>query len=457
LSFSLEQVVRKIIPIDWINKLSSSRAKRLSKEFFWIGLGQAIAVLGALVGIRILTGVLEPQIYGQLALGMTITTLVNQVVFGPIGNSATRFFASSREANTLHDYLAALGNIVYKATGCIILVVFIVCFGLVLAGQGRWIGLIITAICFAILSGYNSILDGMQNAARQRSIVALHQGLLSWGRFLLAAGMVLWLGHNTTVAMAGYGLATIFVLVSQGFFFRRTIGTREITLNKDDESQCRWSRQILSYAWPFAVWGVPAWLQLASERWSLKIFSSTTEVGMYAVLYQLGYYPITLMATLVVQLIAPVMFQRAGDASDPSRIKQVYILNKRLSIIMLLLTGIAVLFTFGLHDFIFKLLVAPEYRMVSWLLPGMILAGGLFATAQFAAVALLSGTQTRLLIIPKVAIAVLGVSLNLIGAAFWGVTGIVYANVTITSIYLVWILLLVKAQHNKSCNQYVEV
>jgi O-antigen/teichoic acid export membrane protein len=266
----------------------------------------------------------------------------------------------------------------------------------------------------------------------------------------MAVGMVLWLGATSTVAMLGYGLATLLVLGSQWWFFRRMMQPAGDSPATGDGSAQRWRKQMFTYAWPFAAWGVFTWAQTASDRWALQMFVSTRDVGLYTVLFQLGCYPISLLSGLMVQLVSPIFFQRAGDATDKSRIRRVYTINWRLTIITLILTGIATLFASALHGFIFRWLVAPEYRDISWLLPGMVLAGGLFATGQFASISLLSETETRILITPKIATAIIGILLNIIGAVWFGVSGVVGACVIASSVYMLWILYLVRIRHNKT-------
>src|SRR5437660_149804 len=86
------------------------------------------------------------------------------------------------------------------------------------------------------------------------------------------------------------------------------------------------------------------------------------------------------------------------------------------------------------------------YREVSPLLPMMVLSGGLFAAGQIAVLSLLSGANSQRLITPKIGTALLGVLLNF-GGAFWlGLSGVVYAGVAVSSIYLVWIVMLVKRE-----------
>jgi O-antigen/teichoic acid export membrane protein len=261
--------------------------------------------------------------------------------------------------------------------------------------------------------------------------------------------MVLWLGTASAVAMLGYLLATLLVLLSQFWFFRRILLPTNGLLSAGAASPRHWETQMLAYSWPFAVWGIFTWAQIASDRWALQMFASTREVGLYTALYQLGYYPITILTGLIVQLVAPVFFQRAGNASDPSRMRQIHTLNWRLTMAALSLTGAAALLAFVLHGIVFTWLVASEYRTISWLLPGMVLAGGLFATGQLAGISLLSGTETRSLLAPKVVTAIVGVLLNIFGAAWWGIIGVVGAGVIFSAVYLLWVLHLVRSQYNQ--------
>jgi O-antigen/teichoic acid export membrane protein len=433
----------------WCSQAASPRFRRLSRELLWIGVGQAATVLGSLVGVRLLTGVLTSEAYGQLALAMTAATLVNQMVFGPLSNAATRFFAPAREVGALGSYFDAVKNLVFRATGGSLVLTLLLCLVLLLAGRASWVVLAIAAMLFALLSSYNSMLDGLQNAARQRVIVALHQGLACWGRFLLATGMVLLIGNSSTAAIAGYGLAIVLVLASQRYFFRRTLLAADNPSGPVMKPAPQWRTQMLSYAWPFAVWGIPSWGQLASDRWALQAYASTSDVGLYAVLYQLGYYPITIATTLIVQLLVPVFFQQAGDGSDSSRIRHVHALTYRLTLCGLLLTAAAILPAFVLHGFIFRWLVAPGYQSVSPLLPAIVLAGGLFASGQLASVSLMSGTETRGLLAPKIVTAIIGVLLNVVGAKLFGITGVVGALAVASGLYLFWMLYLVMKENRR--------
>jgi O-antigen/teichoic acid export membrane protein len=420
----------------WPAEVTAARVGRLAKEAVWVMVGQVLAVAGAVVGVRVLTELLPPEAYGELALGMTAATLLNQVVFGPLSNGASRFYAVAQEEAATPAYLGALTRKTLAATGWILALALPVITLLLAAGYGRWLGLVLVALAFGLLSGYNGILDAIQNAARQRSVVAWHQGLASWGRFLVAAGLIVLLGSSSTVALVGFATALTLALVSQGWFSLRLMkaSPRDFPIGK--ATMEGWRDQVFAYSWPFAAWGWLTWAQQASDRWALGFLRTTDEVGQYAVLYQLGYYPMMLASGMVLQLVGPVLFQRAGTGRDLDRLRASNDSIRSLAF----WTGIVTLVLFGLlfliHRPIFSLMVAEPYRGISGLLPWMVLAGGTFAAGQVLSLEYMTSVNTRSLVTPKIVTAILGVVLNLIGAALYGVVGVVVASALWSVVYV---------------------
>lgn len=423
----------------------SERFRRLSKEGMWIVTGQVVTIAGLLVGIRLLTGLMSSKEYGELALGMTVATLVSQVLLGPLSNGATRFYAPAQEAGDFSGYIKAVRHLVTAATGIIILMLLLAVGGLFTAGKPELIPLAVTAIVFAILSGYNSILSGVQSAARQRAIVALHSGMGAWARYLVAAGLILWLGATSTAAMAGYAFATILVLVSQYVFFGRLLKRHKTAIT---ENRQNWSKEIWKFSWPYMSWGIFIWAQQVSDRWALGLFSSTEDVGLYAALFQLGYYPIILASGTATQFLAPIFFQRAGDASDSMRNANVTKLTWRLTSFAIGLTAVAFLIGFLFHNLIFHIFVAEAYWSVSYLLPWMLLGGGIFAAGQTIELNLVSRMKTNIIVMAKIVTAILAVGFNFAGAYWLGIKGIALAGILFSVSYFIWMAVLSKKSSN---------
>jgi O-antigen/teichoic acid export membrane protein len=176
---------------------------------------------------------------------------------------------------------------------------------------------------------------------------------------------------------------------------------------------------------------------MSSDRWALQHFVSTEDVGRYAVLFQLGYTPINLITGMMITFLAPVLYQRSGSATDPARNRAVHRISWRIASAGLLMTFIGFILTLLLHRPIFHLLAA-DYQAVSYLLPWMVLAGGVFAAGQMLSLKLMSEIKSTALIASKIGTAVLGVGLNIYGAAQFGLQGVVAALVLFSFSYLIW-------------------
>jgi hypothetical protein len=151
---------------------------------------------------------------------------------------------------------------------------------------------------------------------------------------------------------------------------------------------------------------------------------------------------VILLAGAMSQLVSPVLFGMAGDATDPARLQQARGWNKRLVLAILAVTALATTAAFGAHSYVFGILVAPEYRVVSSLMPWLVLSGGLFAAGQAATLSLLSGTRTQKLIAPKITTAVFGILFNFAGAYLAGLAGVVLASLAFSTLYFMWIMIL---------------
>lgn len=415
-----------------------SRFKRLAKEGSWIVIGQIAVVAGSLVLVRVLTEYLDPEQYGQLALGLTVAGLVNQVVMGGIGAGIGRFYSIAAEKQDLGGYLHATRYLLAYATAAVVAIGLILISSLYWLGYSQWIGLATATLVFSVLTGYNGTLSGIQNAARQRAIVAFHGGLDAWLKILLAVGVVLWLGASSTAVVIGYACASLLITVSQLIFLRRTIPQQHTRI----QNRQQWMPQIWAYSLPFTTWGAFTWMQQISDRWALQVFASTSDVGQYAVLFQLGFTPIALITGMAMNFLGPILYQRSGDVTDHARNSNVHQLCWRMAHLSLMVTLLGFAITFALREWFFGLLVASEYRGSSYLLPWVVLAGGIFSAGQILALKLMSEMKPSAMTTAKIVTALIGILLNVIGAAFAGIQGVVGAMGAFSGIYFVWMAVL---------------
>jgi O-antigen/teichoic acid export membrane protein len=429
---------------------SARELGRVAGEFFWVGVGQAAAVIGSIVGLRVLTGALGTVEFGRLALALTLSTLLGLSVFSGPGAATMRFFGAARESGELPAMITAAARTVWKRAMVVIALTLVVVLVLWSRGAADLASIGVATLLQALFTSFSTVLDGAQNAARQRRTVALHQGMSQWMRWIAALPLFTAFGNTAASALWGYTIATAVVFGSQLLFFRRSFGVEVYRGARGSAAVEPWMKTIGSYALPYSYWGLPYWLHMSSERWGLERFSGAHSVGLYAVVAQLGFGMMTLFSNLVVQLVSPLLFHRAGDGSSPDRMQAVHRMNERLLLACFLLTALATVAGAMFHETLFGWFVAPDFHQVSYLLPVSILSGGLFACGQVALLSVSSGVTNVPLLAPKIGSAAIGVVLTLAAAARWGVVGVVGANLLSSAVYCLWVIVTALGAHRRT-------
>jgi len=364
---------------------------------------------------------------------------MNQVATGGITAGITRFYSIAAEKEDLGGYL--------HSTICFLFLILIVsiAIGLVMLtslniiGHSKWIPMVIASLIFSLFSSYNNIIRGIQNAARQRVIVALIDILDAWLKVGITFCVIYWLKISSTAVVIGYSIGSFFILFPQLLCLRITIPKAKLHLPVGNQ---QWFRQIWSFSLPFMSFGIFTFFQQASDRWALQIFASTTDVGRYAVLFQLGYAPMTIAIGLIMSLIGPIIYQRSGDASNHARNLKVHVICWHIAFIALFSTFCIFVITFFMHEWLFRLLVGNEYLSSSRYLPWIVLASGIFAAGQILSLKMMSELKTSSLTSVKIITAIIGISCNVVGAAYAGIHGVVSALVVFSIVYFLWMAII---------------
>ena len=412
------------------------RVKRLLKEGSWIVVGQIATFSGSLVMVRVLTEYLEPIRYGELALGLTVAGLMNATMLGVVSNSIIRFYPIAIEKKDFFGYWRAVRRLILYATLATLIIGFLLIAGLFLLGFRHWTGLAIASIVFSLIGSYNSVFAGIQNAARQRSIVAFHNALGAWLKIGLAVVMIYWLGNTGTAVLIGFSSSTALILFSQLLFFRRIIPNDVAKIVRDDQLL----RKMWVYSFPFVTWGLIAGVQQNSARWALEVFQSTEVVGLYSVLSQLGYVPIQIIAGMAMSFLMPILFARYGDGTSSLRNNNVSKLINKVVVLGFGLTSLGVFVTAVLHSYIFQLLVNESYSSISHFLPWLVFAGGIFSIALVCSSKLMGLMKTNELIPASVGSSIIGIASAFVGVYYFALAGAVYSMIIHSLSYLLWVV-----------------
>lgn len=414
------------------------KRKHLFGETVWVLLGQALFVIGGLVSVKVTTHFINPRDMGAYSMALTITSLATDSLLSGPSDAARRFYAAAAEKNSARSFLRAIRIVMQQR---------LIWFGpLMLAGLAivgvvgtrEWFVLSLGVVAGAILHAFNCIPQEIHLATRQRIIHAAQQALRTWANVGFLIVMVPVFGANSGVALWSVLASTAAITGLQWFFFRRMILARIPAEDVvTEQAVTEWRTDLFAYALPFVFWGLPNWFQSFSNRIALERFASMEVVGQSSVLQTVGALPILIMLTVFTQLLTPFIFGRAGDSSDPERVKSA----GRLVGLFVLATGtfigLYVTATFLFHQQIFHLLTDQKYWPYSHYLPLAALAGGLFGLANALAVRILAGKDSKKLVWPRIVSALCGTVFNIVGTYKYGLVGSIWAGIAAGALTLI--------------------
>ncbi len=401
-------------------------------EFAYVVAGQMFTAAGAWGGVRLLTEVLSPHEFGLYMLAMTGANFVHQLVFAPLGAATQRFWAAALDRRSLSSYYRAVFQLATRCVAITVLVAFSIFVGCFWWLDRAWYMLGGPTFVFAVSWGLLMVADNLHSAARWRGTVAAHQAVTHWLRWCCAA-LCAWKCHGTAAA-AMWG-ATAGVLLSG---ISRCIALQRL-LSQSRETHLEpllWKSQLLEYFLPFTVCGIFTWAVTSSDRWALALSSSAHDVGLYAVLYQLAYFPCVLLGDVIQQFVGPILFEKMGDGSDQTRLLQAWRWHWRVFGIALLTFGGICVLAWCFAEPLLELLAAPNYRSYAAGLPLLALAGSFFSLGQMLALLIIGMAGSRAILWVKISHAIAGIATNFLLAYFAGIPGLLVAMPVSAGLYL---------------------
>lgn len=414
--------------------MKSHRYSRASFETLGIFVAHLSGVAGSLCLLKVLTTYTDPNQFGAWALCLTIVSVSNQTIFGGLSTAIGRYFPIARALGALSQYIKSCRYAILTASSIVIVVGLIFIIFLTNLNLSSWLYVALSVIVLSLVNGLISCLSAIQIAVRAHRSSLIYPGLNPW---LVIVFFIMTISLNVPTVLGivlSYVLSSITLCTIQFFITYKLISCEFAQVLTSDSTN--WTRKIFSLCLPISFFGIFTWLQQSSDKWMLQHFSALEEVGQYAVLYQLGFAPCLLFIGVVSQQLGPIIYQITGDATDQSRTHTAHALTWRVVLYSLLFTAMIFSLCLIIHHQLFVFFVSDQYWSTSYLLPWLILAGGLFGSAQLLALKTISEIKIRVTTIIKVVTSLVGLVLNSVGAYFWGIEGVVGALVIFTLTYL---------------------
>jgi len=405
--------------------------RRLAKEFSIMATGQAIVLVASVLAVKVLTVTLARAEYGRLALGMTLAMLLNQLVFGPLTLALMRYYAICAERNQQRD----LARVAAEASGVLALIVIVVgvpiCW-LISRGLGTgWLVILTGMLIYGIGYSVQGYFGALFSAARRRASAAASQlvdPLVRLGGGMTAAQLV---PHSAGAVAWAFAAAMLTAVGIQARSYWRSLPPQSALAAERKALRIK----LWNYGKYFLLWGAFAWMQSSGDRWALKTYVGDAAVGIYAYAFQLASIPALVIAGAIPQFLNPIIFQRAGDATDVERrnasVRVTVLGVGLLTILTIGAAGIAKWF----GEPIAVTFASSQFREAGQYIWILIFGLGAVQIGNMVAMIPLALNRLRGHVVVKILTGVITVGINFYAAEKFGVRGVVVANVVCGLIY----------------------
>lgn len=397
-------------------KLPSGLAhSRLVGEGLWVSAGQALSAAGLILGIRLQTEFIPPEVFGSAVLVVGISALVVGIVCSPFAQGALRFLPQAVESRQENQFRWALWKLVARH-------VIIAQIAILLGGAG-WVffygGPAITIFILAgvlIIDSARTIEMAFYNGLRRQRVYAGWAVAEAWGRPLLAVAYVLFFGSHSWAVLAGYFSAS---LVNFFLFGGAPLVRAKRKRHTEKELSLKVLDKVRKYSRPLMPHGLVGWLNSLSDRYLIAGILGMHQAGIYAAIYGLISRPFLMVQGTLELTLRPVYFQ-AVAAGEKKR--EWYLYNWWL--LLNTLAGVILVTVFILaSEFIVRLLLSKQYAESVTIIPYLAIGHLLLITAYNLNSYLYAYQYTREIFFISTATAVVSVVLAALFASLWGLTG----------------------------------
>jgi len=388
--------------------------KKLIKDSVWVAFGQMFSAIGTLVGIRLLTEFVPPDVFGSITLLLATANLALGTLFTPIMQAALKYYPQYKLDNKQKSFRCTAFNLLVKRL--LLLILLLACVWPILENyQLVQLENFILLIVLFILDGTRTFETVLLNASRRQQAYAFISLAESWARPMLAIVMIYQYGANVQSVLLGYISVSALVIL----FFYLLVTPEGQTQQKKTAIDYNLKRDIIRYSFPLLPLATVGWLSGVGDRYIIAGVLDMEQVGIYAAVYGLLNRPFMMLAGMVELTVRPLYYQAI---SENQHVKA----RKLLVRWLMLVTGSAVtgwLIIVVFKEFWIGLLLAKSYhegvQLMPWIAGGSVL---LILSHVFEKVCYGYG-RTKLILLIQTIGMLIGLTSAFIGVKYWGILG----------------------------------
>ncbi len=372
------------------------KQRQLFGDAFWALFGQLVSACALLAGTRVLTELVTPDIYGQVALLNGFVALGVAVFSYPFICAGMRILPeclNKGEHAALYQVVASL-----TARSTALAIVLLVLGGATYSylGQANSLPFMLAGVLLIVTVRRELGIQLLIGERKQRG-ASLWQTSDSVLRPLLAISLVWWGGQKVEWVLLGYIVAsmasnTVWSLVS---------GTKP-DKNKRPIIIRNFRSEVWAYALPLIPMELIFWVNGLGDRYVIGYLMTAAEVGLYAATYMIINEAFNRSAMVLLRTFQPVYFQACSQNRNKEGFKILWLWIG--CVVAVGVVGVSLLLM--TKDWVATVALAKSYHSAVELMPAIAVGCALHAVGTVVAQPLLANKRTRLLLLGRICGAV---------------------------------------------------
>lgn len=360
-------------------------------DAFWALFGQFGSALALLIGTRLLTELVTPEVFGQVALLSGFVALGVSVFAYPFIFAGMRMISECIDQQQRAELLAVVSRLTARSTLIIILLLVLASAAYNYLTQQDTSLLLLAGILLAATVRRELGVQLLIGERRQRD-ASFWQTSDSILRPLLAIALVWSMGGKAEWLLLGYILASIISNLIWSLVNRLSLEQAPVCASSMT------SRNVTQAVWRYALPLMPMelifWVNGLGDRYVIGYLLTAAEVGLYAATYTIINEAFNRSAMVLLRTFQPAYFQSFSQQQT----------REGLSILWLWLACVVALGIIGValvwltKDWVASLLLAKSYHSAVELMPAIALGSALHAVGTVLAQPLLAKKRTRTLL-----------------------------------------------------------
>lgn len=262
---------------------------------------KALPGLFGIVLIPIFTRMLKPEEYGNYVLVISTISVLNIIAAEWINTSIMRFYADYEKRAQLSLFNGTVFRTIILSIVVVLLITFLTLF---LIRKHLSIALYHYFAIGLLIFGFGAAYNIMQEILILKRKPNQYSFMSVWRQCVcILIGILIVLFYNLSVAGLLWGIL-IGIIVMLPILFR--ISFRKINIREYSPSL---RLDMMRYGLPLGITNIAAWLLTLSDRYIIKYFRGSSEVGLYSISYSLTDRSLQLIVSLIILSSAPIVMK----------------------------------------------------------------------------------------------------------------------------------------------------